>query len=121
MESEFTISTLGACTVPTPLRNVLLVDDGERVLFRNSIDALRAQFAAGEEPAAFELAGPRERLFFDPAELSCGIVTCGGLCPGLNDVVRAIVVNLRDNYGVRNVCGFRSATRESSRNTATSR
>ena len=46
-------------------------------------------------------------LFFDPAKLACGIVTCGGLCPGLNDVIRAIVRSLRHHYGVNKVYGFR--------------
>ena len=46
-------------------------------------------------------------LFFDPAKLACGIVTCGGLCPGLNDVIRAIVRSLRLHYGVNKVYGFR--------------
>jgi 6-phosphofructokinase 1 len=55
-----------------------------------------------------ESAGPRQRLFFDPAKLACGIVTCGGLCPGLNDVIRAIVGSLRRlHYGVTKVYGFR--------------
>ena len=46
-------------------------------------------------------------LFFDPATLACGIVTCGGLCPGLNDVIRAIVLSLHHHYGVHKVYGFR--------------
>jgi 6-phosphofructokinase 1 len=54
-----------------------------------------------------EVAGPREKLFFDPSQLACGIVTCGGLCPGLNDVIRAIVVSLWHHYGVNKVLGFR--------------
>ena len=54
-----------------------------------------------------ESAGPRQRLFFDPATLACGIVTCGGLCPGLNDVIRAIVLSLGHHYGVNKVYGFR--------------
>jgi 6-phosphofructokinase 1 len=54
-----------------------------------------------------EAAGPRERIFFDPARIACGIVTCGGLCPGLNDVIRAIVMSLHHHYGVRTVYGFR--------------
>ena len=54
-----------------------------------------------------ESAGPRRMLFFDPAKLACGIVTCGGLCPGLNDVIRAIVLSLRSQYGVKKVYGFR--------------
>ena len=54
-----------------------------------------------------ESAGPRQTLFFDPAKLACGIVTCGGLCPGLNDVIRAIVRSLRLHYGVNKIYGFR--------------
>ena len=54
-----------------------------------------------------ELAGPREKIYFDPSELKCGIVTCGGLCPGLNDVIRAIVLSLFHHYGVKTVYGFR--------------
>ena len=54
-----------------------------------------------------ESAGPRKTLFFDPAKLACGIVTCGGLCPGLNDVIRAIVLSLHHHYGVNKVYGFR--------------
>jgi 6-phosphofructokinase 1 len=54
-----------------------------------------------------ELAGPRKRIFFDPANLRCGIVTCGGLCPGVNDVIRAITMSLFYHYGVREVYGFR--------------
>lgn len=56
---------------------------------------------------AFELAGPRNRVFFDPARLRCGIVTCGGLCPGMNNVVRGIVLELANGYGVTDVLGFR--------------
>jgi 6-phosphofructokinase 1 len=54
-----------------------------------------------------ERAGPRERLFFDPAGVCAGIVTCGGLCPGINNVVRAIVLELHHRYGVRSILGFR--------------
>jgi 6-phosphofructokinase 1 len=54
-----------------------------------------------------EKAGPREQLYFDPANLRCGIVTCGGLCPGINDVIRAVTLSLHYHYGVRTVLGFR--------------
>lgn len=53
------------------------------------------------------MAGPREKIYFDPSKLKCGIVTCGGLCPGLNDVIRAIVMGLFYHYGVMTVFGFR--------------
>jgi len=54
-----------------------------------------------------ERAGPRRLLFADPATLTCGIVTCGGLCPGVNNVIRAIVLSLHRHYGVTKVYGFR--------------
>ena len=54
----------------------------------------------------FEVAGPRERLFFDPKKTRAGIVTCGGLCPGLNNVIRSLVLELHHGYGVREILGF---------------
>jgi 6-phosphofructokinase 1 len=60
----------------------------------------------GFAPPLMELAGPREKIYFNPSKLRCGIVTCGGLCPGLNDVIRAIVMSLHFHYGVRQVYGF---------------
>jgi 6-phosphofructokinase 1 len=52
--------------------------------------------------------GPREQIFFDPPRrLTAGIVTCGGLCPGLNDVIRGLVMELTHRYGVTKVYGFR--------------
>ena len=61
----------------------------------------------GVEPPRFEAAGPRERIFFDPGHLACGIVTCGGLCPGINDVIRSIVLSLHYHYGVKEIYGFK--------------
>jgi 6-phosphofructokinase 1 len=55
----------------------------------------------------FELAGPRPKLFFNPKKTCAGIVTCGGLCPGLNDVVRSLFLELHHAYGVPKVLGFR--------------
>lgn len=54
----------------------------------------------------FEIAGPREKLFFDPKKTRAGIVTCGGLCPGLNNVIRSLVLQLYHGYGVREILGF---------------
>jgi 6-phosphofructokinase 1 len=59
----------------------------------------------------FERAGPRPRLFFDPAGTRCAIVTCGGLCPGLNNVVRSVTRELRLGYGVTSVIGIRDGYR----------
>jgi 6-phosphofructokinase 1 len=63
--------------------------------------------AKGRKPGGFEMAGPREMIYFDPSKLKCGIVTCGGICPGVNDVIRAIVLSLFHHYRVKTVFGFR--------------
>src|SRR5881394_4419502 len=55
----------------------------------------------------FELAGPRAKLFFDPRQTRAGIVTCGGLCPGLNNVIRSLFLELHYGYGIAEVIGFR--------------
>src|SRR6202051_3779380 len=104
---NFSTDSIGECTVVSPLRNAHFMDTSKRLLFRADIDELRAQIEAGVDPAAFELAGPRERIYFNPGELRCGIVTCGGLCPGLNDVIRSIVFCLQEKYGVAAIYGFR--------------
>jgi 6-phosphofructokinase 1 len=52
------------------------------------------------------MAGPRAKLFFDPARTRAGIVTCGGLCPGLNNVIRSLYMELYHTYGVPEVLGF---------------
>jgi 6-phosphofructokinase 1 len=98
---------LGECNVVSPLRSTRFMDTSRPLLFRADIDELRAQLRAGIDPPAFELAGPRERIYFNPAALKCGIVTCGGLCPGLNDVIRSLVFCLHEKYGVAKVYGFK--------------
>src|SRR4051794_34336515 len=59
-----------------------------------------------ERLPSFEPAGPRSRIFFDPSKTRVGIVTCGGLCPGLNDVIRALVMELYFHYRVTRITGF---------------
>ena len=73
-------------------------------------DAIRIpeNIEAGADPGLeFEVAGPRTRLFFDPKQTRAGIVTCGGLCPGLNNVIRSLFLELHYGYGVKEVLGFR--------------
>ncbi len=55
----------------------------------------------------FEVAGPRAKIFFDSGQTRAGIVTCGGLCPGLNNVIRSVYLELYHHYGVKDVLGFR--------------
>ena len=87
--------------------SMLFVGAEDKVLIDDSLPRRRA----GDDPSAprpaFELAGPRSRIFFDPETVRCGIVTCGGLCPGMNNVVRGLVLELVHGYRVRHVLGFR--------------
>ncbi len=100
------ISRLGKCRIPSSMKTQF-VDDEEDVIYERSLDKIKAYMDSGKVPLSFEMAGPREKIYFDPSKLKCGIVTCGGLCPGLNDVIRAIVLGLFHHYGVKTVFGFR--------------
>jgi 6-phosphofructokinase 1 len=104
---DFTIARLGECRFPSPLTSVRFTRDDERILYHARLEDMKPWIAEGADPPAMEAAGPREKLFFDPSQLACGIVTCGGLCPGLNDVIRSIVLSLYHHYGVNKVYGFR--------------
>lgn len=94
------ITVLGEARYPSPLN--YHVSDKARVPFTVIVDP----DAPPAEELFFEVAGPRERLFFDPARTRAGIVTCGGLCPGLNNVIRSLVLQLHHGYGVREILGF---------------
>ncbi len=101
---ELVVTRLGAAEIASPLRgDDTFVDEGSRVLLAAAADELAADGAA----VAFEAAGPRDKLFFDPESVCCGIVTCGGLCPGINDVIRSLVLTAHHRYGVNRVVGFR--------------
>ena len=104
---DFTIARLGECRIPSPMSGVRFTSDEERVMYHSTLERIKPWLDKGAAPPAMESAGPRRMLFFDPATLACGIVTCGGLCPGLNDVIRAVVRSLRLLYGVNKVYGFR--------------
>jgi 6-phosphofructokinase 1 len=59
------------------------------------------------ETIDFERAGPRSRLYFRPGDAKAAIVTCGGLCPGVNDVVRSVFLEMHFDYGVHDILGIR--------------
>jgi 6-phosphofructokinase 1 len=101
------VSRLGESRIPTPMSGVQFVNDEDRVLFNWNLKEVQAILNKGGVPPSFEMAGPRRKIYFDPSKLRCGIVTCGGICPGVNDVIRAIVLSLFYHYGVNNVLGFR--------------
>jgi 6-phosphofructokinase 1 len=104
---DLEVPRLGECGIPSPMSGIHFVEDDEHVLYHSNLMEIEAIQAAGKRPPCFEMAGPREKICFDPSKLKCGIVTCGGICPGLNDVIRAIVMGLFYHYGVKTVFGFR--------------
>ena len=104
---DLTVSRLGECRIPSPMNGVQFVSEAAHVLYQGDLREIESYQNAGKRPPCFEMAGPRERICFDPSKLKCGVVTCGGLCPGVNDVIRAIVLSLHHHYGVKTVFGFR--------------
>ena len=106
---ELMVDCLGDATIPSPLqdRKQRFTEESERVLLPAESPQFESLSAAGQGIPSFEPAGPRQDLFFNPESVSCGIVTCGGLCPGLNDVIRSVVLTLRRSYGIRRILGFR--------------
>lgn len=103
-QKDLQVSTLGQCTHSSPLA------PGERFVPDDSRVLHDIAYRSGESinPIGFEKAGPREKLFFDPAEACAAVVTCGGLCPGLNNVVRNLYYALRVNYKASRVLGIRN-------------
>jgi 6-phosphofructokinase 1 len=113
---DLSVKTLGHCRFDSPLAHLLAmrqktvekVEESDKVLFDDTLSAALARKCEVGELHAFEPAGPRRKLFFDPKTTRVGIVTCGGLCPGFNDVIRALVMELHHRYGVRKIYGFRN-------------
>jgi 6-phosphofructokinase 1 len=83
------------------------ISDDARVMIDVDAERLTAMVREGKTPPSFELAGPRRKIYFDPSKTRCALVTCGGLCPGLNGIIRSIVLELFYGYGVRNIYGIR--------------
>jgi 6-phosphofructokinase 1 len=107
------VKILGSCTVPSPLNHRLAqsaihyVGKADRVPLDDRMSRIDEYKDDLPNVPAFELAGPRDKIFFEPSKLRCGIVTCGGLCPGINNVVRGLVLELTRGYGVEHIVGFR--------------
>ncbi len=110
---DFSITSLGKPSVPSPLslskRGGDLISNyvGDDEFIVYDLKATPGQQVNYTKQELLEKAGPREYIYFDPLKVRAAIVTCGGLCPGLNDVIRAIVMTLWHQYGVRSITGIR--------------
>ena len=113
--ADTAVARLGVCRIDSPLtakrddqEAVQFVEDHDYVLLHDTADALAHLNRPLDQLATFELAGPRAKIFFDAAKSRVGIVTCGGICPGLNDVIRGLVLSLSFIYGVKHIYGFKN-------------
>lgn len=103
---DATIQTLGVAKIPSPLNYCRFIGQEETLSLQLTEEEADLSVSAGE-PFVFEKAGPRAKLYFDSSKVKCAIVTCGGLCPGINDVIRAIVMDAYHHYHVASVIGVR--------------
>ncbi|MDR0994090.1 MAG: ATP-dependent 6-phosphofructokinase [Verrucomicrobiota bacterium] len=108
---DTTIRTLGPCRHESPLA-LNDIEDDEIANFVSNDTRIRYQVEIlpgkpEDNETFFEKAGPRQHLFFNPARTRAAIATCGGLCPGLNNVIRSTFLELYYNYGVRDILGIR--------------
>ena len=110
---NFTIEDLGKRSIKSPI--MMSTTKGDKManyvtddqFVRLSTEVKLGPQSPIKKSQVLECAGPREMLYFSPANVHAGIVTCGGLCPGLNDVIRSVVRCLYYRYGVRRISGIK--------------
>lgn len=113
---DLRVRGLGECRYDSPISELLTtkqtsphyVAEGDRVLLEDTVSMLAEHGLPSGQVPSFEAAGPRRKIYFDPARVTAGIVTCGGLCPGLNNVIRGLVQELAVHYKVKRILGFRN-------------
>ena len=109
---DFTVENLGKCNIKSPIAMSTTAGDGvanyvsDNMLVRLGTEAKIGAQQPIKRSQVLERAGPREMIYFSPAHVHAGIVSCGGLCPGINDVIRAIVRCLWYRYGVTRISGI---------------
>jgi len=110
-QADLDVTTLGDRRFPSPLELSTVRDDQiadyvpDRARVTLTVETMSD--APAEPLLLFEKAGPRQAIFFEPSATRVAIVTCGGLCPGINNVIRSMVLELHHRYGVKEVLGFR--------------
>ncbi len=108
--NDFKIKMLGKPDIRSPLNLstkygdgiINFIEDTERIPYNIHIYANNKM-----KDLLFEYAGPREKIYFQPEDVIAGIMTCGGLCPGLNNAIRSIVMHLYYKYKVPKILGIR--------------
>ena len=113
---DVTVKTLGVPKIASPMAPLLAsrqttehyVDETDRVLLDDTLGGVIGRGLPVDQLPGLEPCGPRRKIFFDPSKTRAAIVTCGGLCPGLNDVIAGLVRNLTYHYKVRRVIGIQN-------------
>jgi len=105
MNLDFSIKNLGERLIKSPLNISNFTQDKKRLLFNSHLDNYLSCTDKKGQPLSVELAGPRDKIFFDPSRTKAAIVTCGGLCPGINDVIRSLTMTLFHRYGIEKILG----------------
>lgn len=112
---DFSVDSLGEAKIPSPITMSVLNGDGlanyvtddDRILYCIDTTSDKNGHHVPKVMDTVELAGPRRKIYFNPAHVHAAICTCGGICPGLNNVIRAIVRCLWYRYGVRRISGIK--------------
>ncbi len=101
------VERLGECSIDSPIRNRDFIEEDERILVTENVQNLKVATERLGLTPSFERAGPHHKIFHDPAWSRVAIVTAGGLCPGLNHVIKGLVEILVCDYGIKTIYGIR--------------
>ncbi len=101
------VQRLGECKIPSPVRRHEFVDEGERILINENCSMIADLTEKLGHAPSFERAGPHEKIYHDPTWTRAAILTAGGLCPGLNNVIKGLVEILSFDYGIKTIFGIK--------------
>ena len=104
---DFHVTRLGPPQYTSPVRINTFIKEEERFLFDINEETIMSRINNGQPLLTIERGGPREKIFFNPEGTKAAIVTCGGLCPGINNVITSITLELTLQYNIREVLGYR--------------
>lgn len=106
-EYSLDVDRLGECKIESPVRNRDFIKHDDRILISENSRILKFLSERLGVTPSFERAGPHGKIFHSPAWSRVAIVTAGGLCPGLNNVIKGLVEILSCDYGIKNIFGIR--------------
>lgn len=104
---NFEVQSLGACSINSPVHGREFVEDDEQITFASQVKNIHNLIKKAKVFPAFQKAGPRKKIFHNPADSNAAIITCGGLCPGLNNVIKGLVTVLYHDYNIKNIFGIK--------------